>query len=288
MKVLVTSSTGLTGKAIVKAMASRNLEVRAMIHSPEKSEEMLRLGASETVTGDIASRTDLLSAMEGVDAIYYICPTARQDEAEIGKMAISAAADAGIRRFIYQSVLHSIEPALPHHRQKLEIERTLIGSGLCYSIVRPAPFMQNLLNAKDALIHQQTFVQKFFTSPDSSNRINLLDAADFAQCVAEIVCGKQYLYATLDLCGPSNLSAADMISAMHKVLACDISLRYITDEELRKSMTQRSAPEYSIDILLRMFSHYNAGDFCGSDFIATAILGREPATIVEFLERELL
>ncbi len=101
MKVLVTSSTGLTGKAVVKSMAEKNIEVRAMVHVSEKSEEMLKLGASEIIVGDIASKSDILSALEDIDAIYYICPTAREDEAEIGKMAISAVKTAGVNKFVY-------------------------------------------------------------------------------------------------------------------------------------------------------------------------------------------
>ena len=91
MRILVTSSTGLTGKAVVKAMASKGIEVTAMVHSGRKTDEMLGLGASATVIGDIAAYDDLLLAMKGVNAVYYICPTAREDEAEIGKMAIEAA-----------------------------------------------------------------------------------------------------------------------------------------------------------------------------------------------------
>ena len=73
MRILVTSSTGLTGKAVVKAMASKGVEVMAMVHSDSKTDEMIGLGASGTVAGDIASYNDLLSAMKGMDVVYYIC-----------------------------------------------------------------------------------------------------------------------------------------------------------------------------------------------------------------------
>lgn len=287
MKILVTSSTGLTGNAVVKALKSKGMEVRAMIHSPQRSKEMLEKGADETFVGDISSFDDLHAAMQGMDALYYICPTAREDEGEIGKMAIKAAQEAGITRFVYQSVLHSIELELPHHRQKLEVERALVDSTLNYSIVQPAPFMQNILNAREALTRNRTFVQKFFTSIDSDNRINLIDVKDFGQCVAEIVADKEYEYATLELCGPENISVSEMLSDIENTLGCKIELKYISDDELIKSMSQRGASEYSIDTLLRMFRHYNDGDFCGCPFITSAILKRSPATFNEFLKREL-
>lgn len=287
MKILVTSSTGLTGKAVVRAMASRNIEVRAMVHSSGKSDEMLRIGASETFIGDIASFDDLTAAMKGMDTVYYICPTAREDEAEIGKLAVAAAKEAGIARFIYQSVLHSIEPGLPHHCRKLEVERALVDSGLTYSIVQPAPFMQNILNAKEALINGRIFVQKFFTERDSENRINLIDVDDFGDCVAEIALQTKFEYSTLELCGPENLSVTDMVSAIEKVIGAEVGFKYISDEELKKSMSARNASEYSIDTLLKMFRHYNNGDFCGSPFMTSAILQRNPTLFSEFLKREL-
>lgn len=292
MKVLVTASTGLTGKAVVKSLVEKDsdIEVKAMVHTVQKAEEMLRLGASVISVTDIASEDELEIAMRGIDVVYYICPTAREDEAKIGKKAISAAKKAGVRRFVYQSVLHSIEPELPHHRQKLEVERALIDSGLCYTIVQPAPFMQNLLNAKDALINNHVFVQKFFTGMDSANRINLIDASDFGRCVAEIITDNQYQYqyATLELCGPENLSVSEMLVAMEKVLGAKVGLKYISDDDLIKSMSARNVPQYSIDTLLQMFRHYNGGDFCGSDFVTSAILKRQPTNIAEFLKRELL
>ena len=248
---------------------------------------MLGLGASETVVGDIASHKDLYSAMRGMDAVYYICPTAREDEAEIGKMAIEVAKEIGTNRFIYQSVLHSIEPELSHHRQKLEVEKELVDSGLIYTIVQPAPFMQNILNAKEALISNKVFVQKFFTGRDSVNRINLIDVGDFGICVAAIALDKRFQYTTLELCGPQNLYASDILLDMESVIGQEIKLKYISDDEIRKSMSERNAPEYSIETLLKMFHHYNNGDFCGSPFVTTAILKRTPTTFAEFLKREL-
>lgn len=287
MKILVTSSTGLTGKAVVSALNLKGIAVRAMVHSAHRTEEMISVGATEVEVGDIASFDDLTSAMQGMDAVYYICPTARKDEGKIGKTAIFAAKEVGVKRFIYQSVLHSIEPELPHHRQKLEVERALVDSGLNYSIVQPAPFMQNILNAKEALINNKVLVQKFFTEKESTNRINLIDARDFGQCVAEIAVGGEYEYSTLELCGPVNLSVTEMLSAIEKTMGYKVGLKYITDSELVKSLSARGASEYYMDTLLKMFRHYNSGDFCGSPFIASVILNRTPTTFIEFLNREL-
>ncbi len=145
MKILVTSSTGMTGRAVVKALNDTGAFVRAMIHSDRHNSEMVSLGASETAVASIESEADMKKAMEGMDAVFYICPTAHPEEGKIGCMAVDIAEQLGIKRFVYQSVHNSIEPELPHHRQKLMVEQHLLESGLNYSILRPAAFMQNIL-----------------------------------------------------------------------------------------------------------------------------------------------
>ena len=163
----------------------------------------------------------------------------------------------------------------------------LIDSGLVFSILQPAPFMQNILNAKEALVHSNVFVQKFFTGMDSTNLLNMIDVEDFGKCAAEIVLVSRYEYATLELCGPQNLSVAAILADMENVTGQTVKLEYISDHDIREMMTKRNASEYSIETLLKMFQHYNGGDFCGSGFTTSIILQRTPPTFIEFLKREL-
>lgn len=143
--------------------------------------------------------------MHGADTVFYICPTAHPEEGRIGRMAIDIAADEGIGRFVYQSVLHSIEPELPHHRRKLSVEQHLLESSLTYKILRPAAFMQNLEPMLRGVLCDGIFKQRFFESADASNRINLIDAADYADAAARVTLSDEFDYGTFDLCGPENL-----------------------------------------------------------------------------------
>lgn len=105
--------------------------------------------------------------------------------------------------------------------------------------------------------------------------------------MADITLDERFEYSTLELCGPQNLSALEMLSDMEHVLDREIKLRYITDDEFIKSMAEKNAPKHSIDSLLKMFHHYNNGDFGGSPFVTAAILKRMPTTFNEFLKKEL-
>lgn len=85
--------------------------------------------------GDLASREDAAAAMNGVDAVYYICNTANLQEDEIGAWLIETAKEAGNITFYYHSVLHSLLSDMPHHKRKQAVEKALVDSGLPYVII---------------------------------------------------------------------------------------------------------------------------------------------------------
>lgn len=283
MKVLVTSSTGITGRAVVSHLAKHGVSVRAMIHSDSKASDMLALGADETITASIECNEDLHRAMDGIDAVFYICPTAHPQEGEIGCMAVDIAAELGIRNFVYQSVHNSIEPGLIHHRQKLMVERKLLESNLRYTILRPAAFMQNILpNLKD-IVENHKFSQRFYQNVEASNRINLIDAEDYGEIAAKVTLDSSNDYAQFDLCGPQNLSAKDMLDIFKEAVGHEIELRYIADKDFISMAESRGMSQYSIEVLLAMFHSYNSYGFPGNPYESTSLLGRSPHDFKTFV-----
>lgn len=285
MKVLVTSSTGLTGRAVVSHLAKHGVSVRAMIHSDSKASDMLALGADETITASIESRKDIHQAMNGVDAVFYICPTAHPQEGAIGCMAIDIAAEMGVRRFGYQSVHNSIEPGLIHHRQKLMVERKLLESSLSYFILRPAAFMQNMIPNLKEILYNHQFSQRFYLNIEASNRINLIDAEDYGEIVAKVTLDSGYDFAQLDLCGPHNLSAKDMVDIFKEVIGNEIEFRYIADKDFISMAESRGMSQYSIKVLLSMFHSYNRYGFLGNPYDSSTLLGRAPHDLKTFVSK---
>lgn len=285
MKVLVTSSTGLTGRAVVQRLSADGAEVRAMVHSETRSGDMMRLGASETVVASIEDADSLARAMKGVDAVFYICPTAHPREGELGCMAADTAVSNGVTRFVYQSVLNSIEPELIHHRQKLMVEQHLLESPLRYTILRPAAFMQNLLASADELKEHHVFTQRFYTGPNTTNLINLIDADDYAAIASRVTLGDSFDYGCYDLAGPKNLSAADMLSAMSEAAGTEVTLRYIPDDDFIRMSEGRGMAPHTLSVLLAMFRSYNRHGFRGNPTTSRHLLGHTLTGLDTFLHR---
>src|SRR5687768_7584784 len=150
--ILVIGAAGKTGRAVISALHQQNAAVRALVRRPEQEQSVREAGAGQVMVGDLLDVTAVRQAMRGLEAVYHLCPNMHPAEAEIGRLAITAAQAEGIGRFVYHSVLHPQTPQMPHHWNKLQVEAALFESGLAYVIVQPAAYMQNLLAGWQTII----------------------------------------------------------------------------------------------------------------------------------------
>jgi uncharacterized protein YbjT (DUF2867 family) len=224
-------------------------------------------------------------AFIGIRAVYHICSAVNPNEVEIGKIAINAARSAKIKHFVYHSVLHSILQDMPHHKKKHMVEELLVNSGVPYTIIQPAVFMQNILESWKLLCEEGIFRQNFFTS--SETRMCLIDLQDLAEAASIILTSKEHIGATYELCGPENLSLSDMIAAMEQHFGREIKVETPKDEVFAAQLKGHGVREYQVNTLLKMFQHYNEHGFIGNSNTLTWILGGKPNDFSSFIHRTL-
>lgn len=287
MRILVTGAAGITGRAVIGALKKTgdNIQIRAFVHRQDQSEIVRSCGASETVAGDMLDTALVRAAMQGVDAVYHIGPTAHPQEFEIGKTVYSAAEEAGVSRFVYHSVLHSLFSDLPHHEKKHRLERLIAEGGIPYTILQPAALMQNLLNAKKMIREAGVFPQRFFAGRDV--RMNLVDLEDAALSATIVLTEGGHEYATYELCGPQNLSERDITAEMSAVCGREIVSRFVSDREFSLQMKKAGMPAEKIETMQIMFRHYQEQGFMGNAAVLAGLLGRAPRTLAQFLAENL-
>src|ERR1700740_1839658 len=93
--ILVTGAGGKTGRTLVRAL-SKTGNVCAFVHREEHVPVLKSLGAEKVLVGDMHDETALQTALQGVRAIYHICPNMDQDEVGIGKLIIGLARANGV------------------------------------------------------------------------------------------------------------------------------------------------------------------------------------------------
>ena len=102
--ILVTGANGQVGRAIIKALLSRNEQVRAFVFKIEHIQEIRVLGNMDVVVGDMLNQEDLDKAFIGIQRVYHICSAINPDEVLIGEKVINAARKADVEHFVFHSV----------------------------------------------------------------------------------------------------------------------------------------------------------------------------------------
>ena len=151
--LLITGAGGKTGKALIRAL-SKAEGVCAFVRREGYVPVAQSLGAEKVIVGDMHDEAVIRSAMKGVRAVYHICPNMSPDELVVGNLVIGEAQKAGIQHFVYHSVLHPQTEKMNHHWQKLRVEEMIFESALPFTILQPAPYMQNLLAGWESILDE--------------------------------------------------------------------------------------------------------------------------------------
>src|SRR5437879_5593770 len=111
--ILVTGAGGKTGKAVSKALIARGATVRAFVRSSAHQAAPMTMGVNEVVVGTMNDTHAISQALRGTDAVYHICPNVHPNEVAFARHLIDSAADLGVPRLVYHSVLHPQIEAMP-------------------------------------------------------------------------------------------------------------------------------------------------------------------------------
>jgi NAD(P)H dehydrogenase (quinone) len=279
--ILVTGAGGKTGHAVVRALSASGVDVRAMIRDPGKEAVLRRLGATEIVFADMTVESEVLSGFRNVRAVYLIAPNTHPAEERIGELAIGAAQSAGIEQLVYHSVLHPQTREMPHHWQKLAVEERLFESGLNFTVLQPAAYMQNVAAYWDSILAEGIYRVPY----GEGGALSLVDLEDVAAVAARVLTSGEHNHAIYELAGPEALTPAAIAEALNQSLSREVMVELTSLAEWVEEAQAAGTAEYEVDTLKRMFHYYGRYGLRGNPGVLTWLLKRSPTTFTEFLGR---
>ncbi|MDH4135958.1 MAG: NmrA family NAD(P)-binding protein [Anaerolineae bacterium] len=279
--ILVTGAAGKTGRAVIQSLVAKRVTVRALAHRPAQVRLVEEIGAREVVVGDMRLQATMDQAAQGVRAVYHICPNVSPDEVAIGQVAIMAARSAGVEHFVYHSVLRPQIEAMPHHWQKLRVEEQLFESGLSYTILQPAAYMQNVLAHWD-----QIMVQGVYPVPYAvETRLGMVDLEDVAEAAAVVLTEPGHAGAVYELAGAEVLSQVEVATILGQQLGHPVRAETVPLETWERRARESGLGDYQVETLVKMFRYYECYGFWGNPHVLSWLLGRSPTTFATFVER---
>ena len=276
--ILVTGAGGKTGRTLIKTL-SKVESVCAFVHHEEQVSILQSLGTDKIIIGDMSDASAIRSAMNGVKAVYHICPNMHPDEIEIGNLTIRAAQGADVDHFVYHSVLHPQIERMNHHWQKMRVEEMLFESELPFTILQPAPYMQNLLSNWKNMIEEGVLRVPY----SIHSKFSFVDLEDIAEAAKIVLTEPDHKNTVYELAGTIPMSHMEVADIFGQVLNRDVlaEKEELGDWRLRSNRMS----EYALENLPRMFEYYDQFGLAGNPNVLRWLLGREPASLERFADR---
>jgi uncharacterized protein YbjT (DUF2867 family) len=271
--ILVTGASGNIGRPLVQQLKAAGTTVIAGSSSGKSVDGV----PSRHV--DFGNLSSLQTAFAGVDTLFLLLPLV-PNKVALAKNAIAAAKAAGVKHIVRSSGAGA-DPEAGFALPKLqgEIDQLIIDSGIAYTLVRPATFMQNFATYFAGMIQGGALYL-----PQGEGRVSFIDVRDIAAVNATILqnpaahAGKVYT-----LTGATAVSNADVVKAIGDAIGKTVSYVAVPDEAAVASMKGMGMDDWSIAQMMSLHQLTAAGYAAGTSDTVRQFIGREPIGFAQFV-----
>lgn len=275
--ILVTGAGGNVGRPLIDELAASGTPARAAYRSADKTARAKAAGR-DAVTVDYSRPETVSSALDGVDAVFLLA-TGVQGQIEGETNVVRAAKAAGVRRIVKLSVFGAAEEEFGFARTHRPVEREIEASGLAWTFLRPASYMQNFTNFMAPTIRSQHVTYTLI--PDAV--FNHVDTRDVARVAAAALTHDGHDGQAYTLTGPRSFSYREAARTIGEVTGAPVQVVALTESDARAGMKAHGVPDIYANHLVDLDRWYESGK---GDMITTSIrdiTGREPTRFEEFV-----
>ena len=274
--ILVTGATGRTGSEVVKALTAKGEQVRALVRDPQRAGAIQGPGV-EVAVGDLEKPETWDSALQGVDKVFLLSPEGPQMAELHGKFA-DAAKRAGVRHLVRMSVLvANTDSPLAIGKWHGEADQSVANSGIPYTIIRPAYFMQNIIGSAPMIASDGAFPGAM-----GDGKIGAIDTRDIGNVAATILTSDGHEGKTYPLTGPEALSMGELAGKLSAVLGTEVKYVNVSQEDAKAGMMAMGMPDWMADGWAAMAMMISTGAANMVTPMVKEVTGQEPRSFDQF------
>jgi uncharacterized protein YbjT (DUF2867 family) len=271
--ILITAASGNIGRELVQQLKAAGASVIAGSSSGKAVEGV----PSRHV--DFNNTAVLQAAFAGIDTLFLLLPLV-PNKVALAKNAIAAAKAAGVTHIVRSSGAGA-DPASGYALMQLqgEIDQLVIASGIPYTLVRPATFMQNFATYFAGMIKGGALYL-----PQAEGRVSFIDVRDIAAVLAAIVqnpsghAGQAYT-----ITGGAALSNAEAVKLISDAIGKTVNYVAVPDAAAIESMKGMGMDDWSIGQMMSLHQFTAQGLASGTTDTVRQITGREPRRFADFV-----
>jgi uncharacterized protein YbjT (DUF2867 family) len=272
--ILVIGGTGTTGTEILKELSRLGARTRALVR---KKSHKIEWPGVEQVEGDLGRPEMIAPALEGVQSAFLLTAPAPDADRLQGNF-IGVAKRTKLPHLVKYSA-YGAAPASPARflRQHGDIEKKIQDTGIPYTFLRPAQFMQNFVGFRETIMGQGEFY-----APQGDGRINLVDVRDAAAVAARVLTEPGHTGEVYEITGPEAITYTRVAEALSQAL--DRPVRYVNvpPEVYRQALARFGVPEWIAEGIVELHDIWRIAGATGITNVVEKIAKKKPYSIAEF------
>ncbi len=269
-----TGATGELGRRLAERLAAACERQRLIVRDASRAPALA--GAEIAECDGYADAAGLLEAFAGVSTLVLVSAREAEDRLAQHKVAVDAAAAAGVRRIVYTSIIGAAADAtFTFARDHFHTEEHIRASGLAFTFSRQNLYLDLLpfIPGADGVIR----------GPAGTGRVAPVLRDDVADVLLAIVTEPGHEGATYELTGPQSLTLAEVAAELARSGESEVIFQDETLEEAQASRASYGAPAWELAGWISTYTAIAAGELdVVTDHVAS-LTGHRPMSVREFL-----
>ncbi|MBB3540653.1 MULTISPECIES: SDR family oxidoreductase [unclassified Rhizobium] len=260
--ILITGAAGQLGQRIIHhLLETETVPAANIIAATRDTAKLGDLAAKGVATrrADFDDAASLEAAFKGVDRLLIISTDALAvpgQRLKQHKAAVDAAAKAGVKHIAYTSMPSPDKSLVTFAPDHLGTENAIKATGIPYTIIRNAWYMENYLHGMPHNLHSGTWY-----TATGEGKISNISREDCARAIAASLASNTSQSATYTLTGTESLDADKIAAVLADAVGKPLKVVSVTDEQLGQGMRGAGLPDFVADMLVSADANIRAGNF---------------------------
>jgi NAD(P)H dehydrogenase (quinone) len=283
--ILITGATGQLGKAAIDFLLTKvpASSLAVLVRDASKATEFKTKGINIRV-GDYNDYASLVSALKGVDKMYFISSSDIANRLQQQANVVKAAKVSGVKHVVYTSFQRKNEtdtsPIALVAQAHIQTEKLLKESGLTYTILKHSLYTDML----PMFIGDKVLETGIIFQPAGSGKVSFATRADMAEAGAVILTTTGHENKVYEISGTASYSYHQIAEIISGLSGKNITYVSPTSEEFRQELTKAGVPADYVGVFTSFSEAIKQGEFDFPDATLEKLLGRKPVSPKDFLK----
>jgi uncharacterized protein YbjT (DUF2867 family) len=275
MNYLITGATGNVGSLVVRGLLERGERPRVFVRDAKKAAGQYG-DRVDIFVGDLTDGATLRTALGGADVLFLV--NSGTNLAEHDELAARTARDAGVGLLVKLSSLdaqQNVGTGVWHARGEAAIRAT----GIPFAFLQPSGFMSNALFWASSIR-----AEGIVTTAAGEGKIPFIHPKDIADVAIKALTTKAYVGQSFAITGPEALSYAEMAAKIAMAVAKPVTLRHISDDDVRCQMLRIGDSLEEVEAHLSIYRAIREGRLAAVTDTVERVLGRKPISFDQWVQ----